>query len=70
MKFGDKVKVISGFYEGIEGIITDEKLKLIDLDTFHPKSVKMYYFEGEKLINSMCIHEVRTWVNEKELEKI
>lgn len=62
MKFGDRVRVISGFYKGLEGIVTDYRI-----DNFGNID---YYFEGSKIINELCLKEIGTWINPNELEKI
>jgi len=38
MKFGQKAKVIGGFFEGLEGRIIDEN--------FNPYALREYYIEG------------------------
>jgi hypothetical protein len=55
--FWDKVKVIGGFYQGIEGIVTD-----------YSGVDNKYYFEGCKE-NDFGAREMRTWINEAELVK-
>ena len=56
--FGDRVKVVGGFYQGIEGIVFDYS----GIDN-------KYYFEGY-VESEMCAREIKTWINEAELEKM
>jgi len=56
--FGHKVKVIGGFYTGIEGSVFD-----------YSGVDNKYYFEGYTE-NVWGIREVKTWINEAELEKV
>lgn len=56
--FGDRVKVVSGFYQGIEGVVTDYS----DVE-------KKCYFEG-CVESEMCAREIKTWINVFELVKV
>jgi hypothetical protein len=57
--FGDKVKIVGGFYQGIEGIVLD-----------YSGVDNKYYFEGRFNISEYSFREINTWINEKELEKV
>jgi ribosomal protein L24 len=57
--FGDKVKVVGGFYRGIEGIVIDVS----------PDGKSSYYFAGY-VDCEMGAREIKTWINEAELEKM
>jgi len=57
-KLGDKVKIISGFYEGAIGTLTDYK-----------KNKNEYFFDGT-LTNSSKTYSVDVWVLANVLEKI
>jgi ribosomal protein L24 len=58
--FGDKVKVVGGFYRGIEGIVIDVS----------PDGKSSYYFEGYVDYETAYAREIKTWINEAELEKM
>jgi len=62
MKFGDKVRVKSGFYEGIEGSVIDSGV--FDNNQIH------YLVKGGKIINDCEYQNICTWINENNLEEI
>jgi hypothetical protein len=55
--FGNKVKVIGGFYTGIEGCVVD-----------YSSVDNKYYFEGYQE-HVWGAREIKTWINEYDLEK-
>jgi len=57
-KFGDRVKVINGFYKMAEG----------DVISYRGNPLE-YFFVGWIKINSMR-EEIKAWINEKDLSKI
>ena len=57
--YGDKVKVIDGFYKGLEGIVSD-------FDSAKPG----YYIEMECLLYGCFVKTPRAWILENYLEKI
>ena len=60
-KYGDDVKVISGFYEGLNGYVTDKKVGCeITISDYY---IKMEGLKGtRRLIPS-------DWISEEDLEK-
>lgn len=57
--FGDSVKVIGGFYQGIEGHVTD-----------YSGVDNKYYLEGNFPVDAFRIRPINTWINEQELVKV
>ena len=57
--FGDRVKVIGGFYQKLEGFVTD-----------YSGVDNKYYFEGRFNTSEYSFREISTWINEAELEKM
>ena len=62
-KFNDSVKIIGGFYEGLNGIVDDYSRKGL-----HEK-YSSYYVRGNTQA-LMIIKEFGGWIKEKYLEKI
>jgi len=62
LKFGDKVKIKSGFYEGIKGIVIDYK--------FDISNKYEYYLKAHKAINKYVNQKIKIWISEDKLEKI
>ena len=63
--FGDKVKIIKGFYVGIEGMVTDYK------SLYFGDCGNGYYFEGYyENENSIGVREIKTWIVEENLIKL
>lgn len=58
--FGDRAKVIAGFYKGAVGRIAD--YKKFPMENCYDD----YYFDGYKIGAGFII----AWINEKELEKV
>jgi len=53
--FGDRVKVVSGFYQGAIGFVSD-----------YSGPDNKYYFDGYKV----GARFIRAWINELELKKV
>jgi hypothetical protein len=62
MRYGNKVKVIEGFYKGLTGLITSE-------ETRHHKPTQYYYVEMSWVegnnASSPC-----SWIREEYLKKV
>lgn len=57
-KYGDKVKVTEGFYEGLVGIVSDFNITL-----------NSYYVEMSSIKNELFT-EPRAWIDKGYLEKL
>lgn len=62
LKYMDKVRVTKGFYEGLEGIVTDRGCV--------PHIGTQYYVEMEAVQNGLCVKTPSAWIDETRLEKI
>ena len=62
LKYLDRVRVTKGFYEGLEGEVTDERHA--DLELFK------YYVEMNTVQNACFIRSPKDWILEDCLEKI
>ena len=58
LKYGDRIKVISGFYEGLLGVVSDYN------------SVELSYYV--EMTNTICnqFTSFTAWIKETDLEKI
>ena len=60
LQYGDKVKVIGGFYSGLIGNVSDRKESL---------AAEEYYFETLSPFGGMQIRSVSAWINADSLQK-
>lgn len=68
LKYMDKVKIMSGFYEGIIGHVTEIDRKL---DGNYIPTYNKYLFKGKKLIEDNIDYvEFTTWIAENNLELV
>jgi len=56
-KYGDKVKILSGFYEGLIGVVTE-----------YNQGLKTYYVEMSSTANNQFTSPI-DWIEETNLEK-
>lgn len=62
LKYLDKVRITKGFYEGLEGVVTERS---------HMRHIgTRYYVEMEEMLNKCCIKIPKHWILENCLEKI
>ena len=62
LKYIDRVRVTKGFYEGLEGVVTDRE--------YRPHIGIRYYVEMTSMQDGYCVKTPSDWISDTRLEKI